>query len=274
MSQAVLFAPDEDALSLAEELADAEDVHRDILQETIESGEGGAILESGRTVCGTLANVKSPIRRFSRRVTLDVCPISVAGGLHSHVTEPELKSPGNSLPDIATVVYGQMDVSGVVGTDSAEFFVRADDQQAAKQEFNEILGVETSNPEAVVDGIMDGSIDPNRARAAVRTRLGSLFMTRPTGYYDLRERVEALFPVEEPVAVAQYDVHEAQVFQVLRQTEEEEQNTFDRLAAIEEQLAAVETPGDDSITNLAIGATVGTVVGSVIERVVVNRLFE
>lgn len=272
MSTAVLFAPDEEAMGLARQLEGAEDVHREIINETLTSAENGQIKESGRTVCGSLSKVLSPIARFSKRVTLDSCPRGASGGLHSHVTLDELQTPHNSLPDIATVMYGQMDVSGVVGTDSMELVVRADDGDAAKEVFNDIVGVEGSSPNRVVNAVLSGDIDPDRAHTEVRRRLGSLFLTSQTGYHDLRRHAESLFPLDNPVEFGQYDAHEAAVFQIVMQ-QEEPRNTFEKLDDVGDQVEQVETPGDDSLRNLAIGAAVGTVVGTVIEKVVIDRIF-
>lgn len=141
----------------------------DIVEETIAAGT-----ESGRTACGRATNVKGPLARFPAAVDLRQCPLSVGGAWHTHTID--LVAPENSLPDVANVVFGDLDASVVVGSQTSDVFVRADDRAAMADAFRDAVGMDARSTQDVVQAIEDGRIsDPPAARSRVRKRMAPLF---------------------------------------------------------------------------------------------------
>lgn len=198
--QAERLHPDRDALALAEEMVQRDDVMRTIIQETLESGRQGNLTESGRTVCGTAKRPLPPILRRFAQVTLPTCPRTVGGTWHTHITRDQLLNPENSLPDWANVVFGVVDVSIVVGAETSEVVVGSADRSAMQNELRQVLGVDVESPEDVVDAILDGEVqDPPGARARLRQQLEPLVFEIETAYPELARDIRATDAVVQAV---------------------------------------------------------------------------
>lgn len=191
-----VLAPGEEARLLAEHMARAEDVHRAILAETIESGERGRLTESGRTACATAENVRGPLARYPRAVLLDSCPPVQASGIwHTHPAGGELRDPRHSLPDWANIVFGNYDVSIVSGTNSMQVITAGADQEAMVAAFQDAVGADVATKTQLVNAIVNGTIEDHTAAARrVESALSPLVWRRPTGFHDLAARADALAP--------------------------------------------------------------------------------
>lgn len=190
------LVPSEEARLLAEHMAGATDVHRTILEETIESGERGQLRESGRTACSSVNDIRGPIQRFPRAVLLEECPpVQAAGIWHTHPAGGELRSPRHSLPDWANVVFGAYDVSIVTGTRSMQVLTAAADPEAMHAAFQDVLGVEATTKADLVDALVAGRIpDHTTAVQQVEARLSPLVQRRPLSFPDLEARMGAGAP--------------------------------------------------------------------------------
>lgn len=212
--------PDPQAMELADEMLAMEGVMRDILDETIPNGDDTEVRESGRTLCGRGASIKGPLARFPTAVELASCPRGAGGGTwHTHVTKDQLRHPTNSLPDTANVVFGEIDVSIVTGTQEAEAVVAASDRQRAADTFRDAIGVEAESTDDVVDAILDGQIpNPPDARRRVHDRLDAMFVMQPTNFTDMDQRLELSgVPAHSTVSFEMVDArHHAMVAQQLR----------------------------------------------------------
>lgn len=187
------LAPDPDAKWLSVKMVASDRTMRSVLDETVTSGEGGQMTESGRTACGGLSNIDGPLGRFAEAVDLAGCPRDLSGTYHSHVTTGQLLNPTHSLPDMANVVFRNLDVSVVVGAETADVFVAAGDREAMVGEFRNALGLDVEGPSDLVEAMDDGRINEyTAARKRVRSAFGGLFRSEPTAYEDLRERIRSL----------------------------------------------------------------------------------
>lgn len=163
---------DPEADALATNMVEKTDLMATIVRETVEEGT-----ESGRTACGKASSVRGPLARFPESIELAQCPRSVGGAWHTHPSN--LQSPVNSLPDIANVMFGELDVSIVVGTQSADVVVAGADSDTMVREFQDAIGFEAGRPGDVVRGITSGEVtNPVDARQRVRSRLRPLFSQR------------------------------------------------------------------------------------------------
>jgi len=176
--------PEATAEALARTMEHADETMRTILAETIQSGsDGGPVLESGRTVCGSAHDIRPPLRRFPRAVELERCPVGAAGLWHTHATAAQLRAPENSLPDIANVVFGNVDAHAVVGTQSGEIVIAAEFQEAMAEAFQNALGLDVASSSDVVHALKTGQVpNPPGARERVRRHLGPLIRRYATGY--------------------------------------------------------------------------------------------
>jgi hypothetical protein len=182
--------PNADALALAEDMIQRDDVMRSIIQETLESGRQGQLTESGRTVCGTARRPLPPILRRFAQVTLPTCPVRVGGTWHTHITREQLLRSENSLPDWANVAFGVVDVSIVVGAEMSEVVVGSADRSVMVNELRQVLGTQVENVEDVIEAILDGQVqDPPSARARLRSQLRPLVFDVDTAFPDLAEEV-------------------------------------------------------------------------------------
>lgn len=190
---------------------------REILEETITMGEDKKVHESGRTICGKTddASIQGPLARFPTSVELAQCPRGVTGGTwHTHVTKSELQNPNNSLPDTANVIFGNIDVSAVVGTQSVEMVMAADDKEAAKDSFRNVLGADVDSTGDVVDAIISQEIsDPGSVRERMRREMPNLFERRQTNFTDLDAKVkESSIPAHSSIG---FEMHEAMYYSTL-----------------------------------------------------------
>lgn len=184
--------PDPEAMRLAQDMFDRDDVMAAILDETIPTQDGSKVTESGRTMCGPDREIHGPLARFPSAVELASCPRGVNGGTwHTHVTRSQLKNPSNSLPDTANVIFGDIDVSMVVGTESAEAVVAHENLAEGKQAFRESLGADIDSTDDVIDAIISGAVDdPANTRQRIRRRLSPLFVRQRVNFSDLDHRLE------------------------------------------------------------------------------------
>lgn len=249
-------------------MQEQDEIQREILTETLQARENGQILESGRTMCNSPLQVHGPLARFPTAVDLHRCPVSSGGAWHTHVTPDQIRSPENSLPDIAAVLFEQLDVIAVVGTESAEYLLSADDPDAARDELRDAIGEDVQSPSDVVDAIESGRIAPQQARRRVRQRLSPLFTTVTTGFTEMS--VSDAGP--EPVAASQpYEAVELQMAQQDVAYHDLMTNPHGvNLVASEmgrqaEQMSGEKIPGD--ISGTATGAAVGTIVGTIVDRI-------
>lgn len=184
--------PAGEAADFARQMLEARETMETILEETLESAERGRLKESGRTACGSAADVRHPIARFPESVELQTCPRGLVGVWHTHVTEDELLHPDHSLPDLANVAFGAADISIVVGARTADAVVAAADREAMERAFQDALdvGPEVGSTEDVVVALQEGLVeDPQAARSRVREALGPLQHRADTGFDSIAARV-------------------------------------------------------------------------------------
>jgi len=187
------LTPAADATRLAEEMLAARDVMEAVLTETIESARSGDALESGRTVCGDTANIKLPFERSPKSVELRSCPVDLIGLYHTHPTPDQLRNPEHSLPDVANVALGPVDVSIIVGTHTSDVVLAPDDREAMHQTFRQSLGLDVSSTTEVVYALDQGIIeDPTEARERVREGMNGLITRQRTGFQSLDQQVDDL----------------------------------------------------------------------------------
>lgn len=257
-------------------MVDRDDVQRTILEETLESQAEGNILESGRTLCSSQSQIKGPLSRYPRAVDLQQCPISGGGGAwHTHVTPRQLLNPENSLPDIGSVVFGHLDVIGVVGAESAEYVMAGDDQEAVVAEFRDAIGADITEQGELVSAIETGRINPITARSRVRKRMDGLFTREDTGYDDLSERVRS----GDSVVASSNEPYDMIEVSMIRQTQPEKVDYGEVMSDPRTLNEATSAIGEnvekklsdvipDTVKSTAIGAGVGTLVGNVVESLV------
>ena len=257
-------------------MVDRDDVQRTILEETLESQAEGNILESGRTLCSSQSQIKGPLSRYPRAVDLQQCPISGGGGAwHTHVTPRQLLNPENSLPDIGSVVFGHLDVIGVVGAESAEYVMAGDDQEAAVAEFRDAIGADITEQGELVSAIETGRINPITARSRVRKRMDGLFTREDTGYDDLSEKVRS----GDSVVASSNEPYDMIEVSMIRQTQPEKVDYGEVMSDPRTLNEATSAIGEnvekklsdvipDTVKSTAIGAGVGTLVGNVVESLV------
>jgi hypothetical protein len=185
--------PDPDAERLAEQMVMADDTMHTILSETLNAAENGEVLESGRTTCGTIASQMNPVQRFPKSVDLVECPRGVSGTWHSHVRRSELTNPEHSLPDMANVVFGTIDASVVVGSETSDVVMAAANRREMQETFRNVLGLDVRSTADVVDAIEGDEIqDYQNARDRVRREFGPLFRTVDMPFVEMRSRVTNL----------------------------------------------------------------------------------
>lgn len=264
------LSPDPDAARLRDMMHEQVDVQRTILEETIRSGMAGTLLESGRTLCDD--EVQGPVARLPTAVELSECPFGgESGAWHTHVTESELRSPQNSIVDMAIVTFTSLDVISVVGTDSAEYIVTATDQEAMADRYRDAIGRDVSSV-ADVTAAVESGLDVRQAEDAVRAELSPLITRKSTGYTDLAQRIPQVDPPTLPAA-SRYALREVGVGAPrapidsggpLRQF----QAQSDRCTRRAEHIAHSVLPNDVDVTGTAVGAAIGTLAGTLTERLV------
>lgn len=268
-----------EADELAQQMLEQRDVMRTILEEVLASAEDGEIRESGRTVCGSAKDPRGPLARKFTSVSLPTCPIRVGGAWHAHVTEGELKNPESSLPDVANVVFGKLEASIVVGTQSAEVVLAAEDRDAQVAAFQEALGVDVGSPHDVVNAVLSGAVNPSQARQRVRDTLSPRLVYRTdTGFEDLTREVEQLDVLEQqfvatatgrqpvPALMCYEYYHPARRSSTAPFSFEQQRATARNLCEPIERAETTVRESDIQILQPAVGAAIGVVVGRIVER--------
>lgn len=265
----VVLQPSPEAVELAEMMMDRDDVKRKILMETVEAGESGQILESGRTVCGTEGDVEEPLQRFPTSVRLGRCPLNTSGAWHTHVTPDELKHPQNSLPDLALVVFGGMDVINVTGVDSAEYFVSAGNAEQMQAEFRDALGADVRSVDGLLDSITEGRVNPARAGDRVRQRMPELFFNEATDFRELRGRVAEMdhgIRASAPT-YTHHEVHSIYARRYAR-THTPADQFRSRVREVNDEMDSKTPDLNVDLVDEAASTAVGVVVGGVVERII------
>jgi len=265
--QAARLAPASEGMEMVEMLDAQTEIQRDILRETIDSGLAGTILESGRTLCGSPDSVRGPLARLPTAVELSECPIGRSGAVHTHVTESELRSPQNSIIDVAIVAFESLDVIGVVGTDTAEYFVAATDEREMQDRFRAAVGHDVRSVADVQDALP--RIDVGKAESNLRSELAPLFQRRPTGFETLAEGIPKIdaptLPASSAYALREIGVYASDhgIAPTVLQQHRTQVHSCTRKA---ESMTAQVLPPDFAVSNVALGAAVGTAVGTLTER--------
>lgn len=265
------LVPSENAETVAEMMIEEVGVQRQILEETLAAGRKGEILESGRTLCTQPGSIRGPVRRFPMSVDLQRCPVGAGGAWHTHVTPDELLRPRNSLPDVASVVFGGMDVIAVVGAETAEYMMAAEDREAMRDEFRDAVGLEVDSVEGLVEAVEANRIDFAAARGRIRNRMPRLFRTEQTGFSDLSDEITSR---DDPVFASAPEYEAVELMMIADSSDYAEDmaspsgcaRRSTRIAAAAEDSLASKLPLD--VTETAAGAAIGTVVGRLVETVV------
>lgn len=252
---------DERATELATFMLEQRDTMEEIVNETLTSAANGDIREAGRTLCPGSGEIRGALRRFPRAIDLATCPVDRGGTYHTHVTPREIRNPVNSLPDMANVVYGLTDVSVVVGTDTADVIVAAEDPDAGVREFQNAIGADVSGPTELSDAIRGGRINPSPARNRARSALDDLMFTAETGFSHYDEAVDTM---PEANWAAPYGSG---------MDEEFSGNMAASTAFLPDSFEVASGMASGLISNTelrdrAISTAIGTVVGGVVSRVV------
>jgi len=263
--------PSETAERVVEMMIEERDVQRQILEETLAADRDGEILESGRTLCTQPGSIRGPVRRFPMSVDLQRCPVGASGAWHTHVTPNELLRPHNSLPDTASVVFGDMDVIGVVGAETAEYMMAADDEEAMRAEFRDAVGLEVDSMEGLIDAVDSGRVDFSEARSRLRQRMPRLFRTDTTGFSDLSNEITSR---DNPVLASAPEYEAIELMMISDAPEYADEmasprgcaRRTSRLAESAEASLSSKLPVD--VTETAVGAAIGTVVGRLVENAV------
>lgn len=255
--------------SLQDQMAATTDPQRQIINETLQAAQRGQITESGRTLCPSQGTIYHPVARMPTSVKVQSCPVGVSGAWHTHVTRSELRNPRNSLPDIATVVLGQLDVMAVVGTETAEYVVGSEDREYMRERFSDAVGIEVTEMRDLMDAVRSGQLSLVDAQDSVRADMSHLFVTEQTGFSDLGEKVSEI-GVDDRLEQVAYSNLEVQLF--YNQPQPVQATMFDprkRASATADGLRTAineHVPGD--VWEMAIGAAVGTVVGNLVEAAI------
>jgi len=269
------YQPDPDAAAFAREMARKDGIKLEIIEETVKSHESGQILESGRTVCGDFDSVYGPIGRFPKSVQLRRCGGNqLSGAYHSHVTPDELRSPKNSLADMALVAFGGMDVINVTGTETEEFFIAPRDDTAFADDFAEVVGADSVRD--IVSAIASGEMEPEEGQRRVREAFPALIMERPTGLGEAAPMIPAT-TVPRYLSKKPYDAIEAHAFYIPQMPSPGgslgmECSHF--RARVDEAGEKMERVAPDGIGNKLQDEVIATTVGLVVGRVVEGILFE
>ena len=279
------FEPSKSAEGVLGVMVGHDDIKREILWETLDSEANGQILESGRTLCDSVNQIKGPIDRFPKAVDLQQCPISGTGGIwHTHVTPQEMLNPSNSLPDIAAVVLGHVDVVSVIGSETGEYVLSTEDDDAMVDAFSDAIGERIETQEDLIDAISYGRIDPYTARQRVRDRFSDLIVTKETGYDDITAEIKDRHNIKAESTQA-YERVELSMVGALQPEENVpdigavDYRFFDYSTAMATPKGCTEATSlmaDESVEKLgelvpisvyetAMGAAIGTIVGNLVE---------
>lgn len=265
------MTPDPDADHLAEMMLADHDVMRTILSETLQSAKNGQIKESGRTICNG-RDIYGPEARHPTSVSLYACPFERGGSWHTHVTVEEIRRPHNSVTDVANVVFGNVDVIAVAGTQTAEAAVRPADVQAAQDDFRDALGADVGSAAGVSDAVRERrSRDPIEAARMFREARPSMFRTTETGYDGLDAMVdehvpETIMPTAPSYGAAEAAMHAAQwrspLWEEFTVIEREAEEPAGRLA----KAANDKIPAD--VSTVAVSNALGVFFGGLASRAI------
>lgn len=165
-----VLTPNEETIAAVEQAVPAP-TSRLVLEETLDAAiNGGQITESGRTWCSSDARgeLRGPVERLPAAIELEGCP---PGDLvvtwHTHTSREQLFNPEHSLPDIANLAFGNVDVSIVPGIESDHVIIAPDNRAAMADAFRNATGLDVSSPQDVTAAINDGTIS---AAASLRDR--------------------------------------------------------------------------------------------------------
>lgn len=259
MSASQNVTRDKGAMALATGMVEQRDVMRTILKETVRSAKMGHIREAGRTKCPRSGGVRGSLQRFPRAIDLASCPVEKGGTWHTHVTEDEIRTPTNSLPDMANVMLGLIDASVVVGTRTADVIVAPSDPDAGKEAFRNAIGADVSEPEDISAAIQSGRIMPAQARRRARQKLSPLVYTAQTGYPEIDDEVATI---------------DTSAWAVPPQSGESEAVAGNGYAPTAFAPQSIEAAADQAngalqgvgIANLVVSQAVGTIVGNVVDK--------
>lgn len=263
-------SPDPAADELARGMLSESETQKTIISETLQAAESGRITESGRTACGDGSRILGPQSRHPAAISLTMCPWSRGGAWHTHVTPDEVRNPKNSIPDMANVVYGLLDVSIVSGIESSEAIIRAEEPEEAKNVFQDALGVDAQSPDDVVDALMDGRIpDPEDAASRIRSRLSSLFKRVKTGFNELERWAS---DVEYGMLTMSMYEHDAVAYSnyATKVVDSYGNNMTESFTAAGNGTKELTDKLNVDLANLVVSTAVGTVVGEAVSRVVFN----
>jgi hypothetical protein len=271
VTAATNLTPDPEAQNLAQQMLAAHGVQETVLTETIESAEEGRVRESGRTVCSPEDDPIHPRGRYRTSVSLASCPRNRGGTFHSHVTQDQLRNPENSLPDMANIVYGNADVSVVVGTRGSEAFYRAEDEKAMRTAFEEAVGGSFNSADGLVQEILSGTINPPEARDRVQSRLSPLFSAGGARFPELDERVASA-----PVSLSQRDFEMEEAFTFMAAGAQNRSDLEQSIRDISDNAAISGAQLSRWINALglkeqALSTGVGVVVGELVNQILFNR---
>lgn len=255
---------DPDAFRLAEEMVRRRDILETIVMETIDSAATGDIREAGRTKCPTGDRIRGPLGRFEKAINLHQCPGGAGGVWHTHITPDEIRRPENSLPDMANVIYGLTNVSIVVGTETADVMVAAKDPMAARDEFENALGVRLGGPEALVEELSSGRLAPTSSRRRVRANMDDLFYTRETDLEESQRKLRSIQPEQwgDPRGTGRDERFSGNVPGI---PPVQTKNIEEAASVMTRQLAGV------GLGQLVLSTSIGTVVGEVVNRVLLGE---
>lgn len=261
-----MIEPDPGAVALANVMLAQDDTQREILSETIEAANSGNPRESGRTYCAALGSTHGPIESSARSIDLRTCVVGRGGIWHTHPGDRGLSTPINSLPDMANVVFGDVDASIVPGTDTADVIVAPEDRKIAQAELRRAIGADVQSPGDVRDVIMSANVDPVEARERARAALSGLLFTADTGYTDL----SASAPVSPRGHAATSS--QAVCACTTHSGSDQPESASECLQRVDDQFEAaaeeIEKKANGmNISGIAISAAVGNVVGEVVNRV-------
>jgi hypothetical protein len=266
------LALDGGAVELAEWMMGREAVKRDVLEETIYTAEHGEPYESGRVACPASGGVRGPTDRFPTQVKLRGCPVGGGGVWHTHITRSQLRTPTNSIPDIAAVVFGECDVMGVVGTRSEEYFVASEDREAMKREFQNVTGVEAESTTDFVRALDHARLAVTDTHDRLRRVFADNFITTDSHWPHLDRRVTAAPVTRGDLSGVAYEKAELEVYAPLSDTDATQTVRVRERArrcndGLDSLLEAVPSPNSDGFGGVVMGAMVGAFVSNVVERV-------
>ena len=261
-----MVEPDREAIMLADEMMGRDDVMREILSETIESSKSGTPREAGRTYCDSWGSIIPATSAGPASIQLQTCLSGPMGVWHTHPGETGITDPINSLPDMANVVFGHVDVSIVPGTKNADVVVAPADPEVAKEAFRQAVGADVRSAREVRNAISARRLDPIRSRKRARSMLSGLVMEGETGYTDIETpdgSVAANQRAAGSQAVCACSTHRADTppAHPARCLEEADRDFEAAASNVSERIDNL------NIGSIAISAAVGNVVGEVVNRV-------